>query len=247
MVVRLNRYLSMCGVVSRRKADELIRRGEVRVNGLVVNELGYGVDTEMDEVEVLGRVLRPEKRRYIILNKPRLYLTALGKGKGGRRTIEELITDIPERVYPVGRLDYDAEGLLILTNDGELANRVLHPRYKLPKVYTALVKGMVSSWTLEKMAKGTRLDDGPAIPDHVDVVKYEGENTLIKIAFHEGRNRLVKRFLASFNHPVLRLKRIAVGSVKLGRLPRGSWRYMTEEELLILKKTVGLDRGYKTD
>jgi len=233
----------MCGVASRRKADELISKGKVRINGLVVNELGYGVDIEKDEVEILGRVLKPEKKRYAILNKPRLYLTTLGKGEEGKKTIEELIRDIPGRVYPVGRLDYDAEGLLILTNDGELANRILHPRYKLPKVYIAMVKGKVSEKTLGRMIAGTRLDDGPAIPDSVNIVKYEDENTLLKIPFHEGRNRLVKRFLAEFNHPVLKLKRIAVGPIKLGKLPRGSWRYMTEEELMILKKSIGLGTG----
>ncbi|HKQ33470.1 MAG TPA: pseudouridine synthase, partial [Thermodesulfobacteriota bacterium] len=129
MIVRLNKYISMCGVASRRKADELIESGDVRVNGKVVKELGRSVDTETDRIEVMGNVLEPELKRYIMLYKPKLYITALGEGQDKKRTIEELIKGIPERVFPVGRLDYDAEGLIILTNDGELANKILHPRY----------------------------------------------------------------------------------------------------------------------
>ena len=238
MIVRLNRYLSMCGITSRRKADYFIKEGRIRINGFVVKEFGYRVDTEKDKIEISGRIIGPEKKRYLVLNKPRLYLTSLGAGEGGKKTIEELITDIPERVYPVGRLDYDTEGLLILTNDGELANRILHPSYELPKVYTALVKGTVSEKSLGKMILGTGLDDGPAIPDNVSVLKYEAKNTLLEIKFHEGRNHLVKRFLAEFSHPVLRLKRTGIGPVELGRLRKGSWRDMTEEEVMALKKGI---------
>jgi 23S rRNA pseudouridine2605 synthase len=235
VIVRLNRYLSMCGISSRRNADQLLKEGKVRVNGLVVNELGYRVDTEKDTIDVGSEIIRPQKKRYIVLNKPPLYLTTL-KQEGKKKTIRELIKDIPERVYPVGRLDYDTEGLLILTNDGEIANTIIHPRYKMPKVYVALVKGRVERKTLEKMTAGTRLEDGFAKPDHVEIIKYEAQNTLVEITFHEGKNRLVKRFLLKFDHPVLKLKRIAVGPVKLGALPRGRWRDMTDEELKILGK-----------
>jgi 23S rRNA pseudouridine2605 synthase len=231
----------MCGVSSRRKADELIRKGKVRINGLVVNQLGQDVDTERDKIEVLGKMVLPEKKRYVLLNKPRLYLTALGKDEGGKKTIEELIKDIPERVYPVGRLDYDTEGLLILTNDGELANRILHPRYKLPKIYIALVSGVVKKGTLEKMVTGTRLEDGGAIPDSVRIIKRENENSVLEITFHEGRRHLVKRFLSNFGHPVLRLKRIAEGPIKLGNLPTGRWRYIKERELNALRKSMGMN------
>lgn len=235
MIARLNRYLSMCGIASRRKADQIVSEGRVRVNGLVVKELGYRVDTEKDTIEVGGEVIRPERKRYVVLNKPPLYLTTLKQE--GKKTIQELIKGIPERVYPVGRLDYDTEGLLILTNDGELANTIIHPRYKLPKVYVALVKGKIERKTLEKMIRGTRLEDGFARPDRVKIIKYEAQNTLVEITFHEGRNRLVKRFLLKFEHPVLRLKRIAVGPVRLGALPRGRWRDMTDEELRALAPT----------
>lgn len=241
MIIRLNRYLSMCGITSRRKADDFIKKGRVKINGFVVKELGYSVDTETDTIEISGRVVRPEKKRYLLLNKPRLYLTSLGEGEEGKKTIEELIKDIPERIYPVGRLDYDTEGLLILTNDGELANGILHPSYGLAKVYLALVKGTVRAKTLERIITGTQLEDGPAIPDDVGILKYEDKNTLIEIKFHEGRNHLVKRFLAEFNHPVLKLKRTRVGPIKLGKLTKGSWRDMTEEEIVALKKAINFN------
>ena len=147
----------MCGVASRRKADELIMQGRVKVNGLVVKEFGWRVDPEKDVVEVDGKEVKPPRYRYIILYKPCCYLTALGEGKDGKKTIEELIKDIPERVYPAGRLDYNAEGLLLLTNDGELANRIMHPRYKLPKTYLVWVDGKVNEEEIK--AIGLRLAD----------------------------------------------------------------------------------------
>jgi len=239
LIVRLNRYLSMCGISSRRNADELIVSGKVRVNGELVNELGYKIDTEIDKVEIGRKILEIERKRHVLLNKPRFYLTALGKGEGGRKTIDELITDIPERVYPVGRLDYDTEGLLILTNDGELAHKIMHPSYELIKVYHAHVRGEVNKETLEKMKRGAELKDGFARPDYIKVVKYDDKEAVIHIAFHEGRNRLVKRFLSEFGHPVLKLKRISVGPIKLGNLPEERWRNLTMNELRALKKAVG--------
>ncbi len=228
----------MCGITSRRKADDLIKNGKITINGRVVKEFGHRVDTGKDIIEIADKIVRLEEKRYLLLNKPRLYLTSLGEAEEGRKTIGLLIKDIPERVYPVGRLDYDTEGLLILTNDGELANRILHPRYELPKVYAALVKGKISGKTVEEMVRGAQLEDGPAIPDSVSILKYVDNNTLLVIEFHEGRNRLVKRFLAEFNHSVLKLKRTRVGPIKLGKLPKGSWRDMTEDEVAALKKAI---------
>ena len=229
----------MCGISSRRNADELIASGKVRVNGVVVNELGFRIDTETDEVRVGRETLRIERKRYILLNKPRFYLTALGRVQDDKKTIEELITDIPERIYPVGRLDYDTEGLLILTNDGELGNKILHPGYELRKVYQAIIRGWVRKDTLRKMKAGAELKDGYAVPDSVKIVKCEDKQTVVVIAFHEGRNRLVKRFLSEFGHPVLRLKRISIGPINVGNLPLGRWRNLTVNELLALKKAIG--------
>jgi 23S rRNA pseudouridine2605 synthase len=235
MIVRLDKYLSICGVTSRRNADELLKKGRVMINGIVINELGCRVDTERDRVEIEGKVIKPEGKRYIVLNKPSLYLTTLRKPKDDKKTILELIKDIPERVYPVGRLHYDTQGLLILTNDGELANRIIHPRYKLPKVYSALVEGKVNVRTLEKMMAGTRLEDGfAAKPDYVRIVQYKDKNTLLEVTFHEGRKHIVKRFLSSFNHPVLSLYRIQIGPIKLWKIPPGKWRDMTQAELKAL-------------
>jgi len=241
MEVRINKFLSEAGVASRRKAEKLILEGRVKVNGEVVRSLGTKVNPEVDIVEIDGKRIKPQRKRYIILNKPCCYLTQLGKSRDGRKTIEELIKDIPERVFPVGRLDYNTEGLLILTNDGELANRILHPRYKLPKVYLALVEGRVSQKTLKAMVKGTELEDGFAKPDSVRIVRYEGKDTLLEIVFHEGRKHLVKRYLARFGHKVKRLKRIAIGPIKLGKLSPGKWRELNKGELAQLFKAVGLN------
>jgi len=231
----------MCGVASRRKADELIESGGVKVNGKVVKELGRSVDTETDRIEVMGNVLEPELKRYVMLYKPKLYITALGEGQDKKRTIEELIKGIPERVFPVGRLDYDAEGLIILTNDGELANKILHPRYELPKVYRARVRGVPGAETFAKMKTGTDLDDGPAKPDWIKIIKNDGESTTVEISFHEGRNHLVKRFFAKFGHPVMQLTRMSVGPIRLGSLERGRWRDLTPSELRMLGRAI--DKG----
>lgn len=238
MKLRLNKYLSMCGVASRRKADELISTGHVRINGVVERELGRTIDTETDTVQVDGMAVKPEPKRYIVLHKPKLYVTAIGEGQDDKKTIDELIMDIPERVYPVGRLDYDVEGLLILTNDGELANRILHPRYELPKVYWARVKGSIDNVTYLKMKEGIELEDGPARPDSIKIVKREKDMTAVEITFHEGRHHLVKRYFAGFGHPVRQLRRISVGPVELGNLSRGRWRSMSEDELRSLRRAV---------
>ncbi len=240
MRVRINKFLSEAGVASRRKAERLILEGRVRVNGELVRNLATRVDPAKDIVEVDGKIVKPQRKRYIILNKPCCYLTQLGSSPDGRKTIQELIRDIPERVFPVGRLDYNTEGLLLLTNDGELANRILHPRYKLPKVYLALVEGKVSQDTLRRMKRGTELEDGYARPDNVRVVRYEGRSTLLEITFHEGRKHLVKRFLGNFGHKVKRLKRIAIGPIRLGKLSPGKWRDLNKGELALLFKAVGL-------
>jgi len=241
LIVRLNKYISMCGVASRRKADELIESGGVRINGRVVKELGRTIDTETDRIEVLGSVLEPELKRYIVLYKPKLYITALGEGQDKKRTIEELIKGIPERVFPVGRLDYDAEGLIILTNDGELANKILHPRYELPKVYRARVRGVLGNETCTKMKAGTELEDGPAKPDWIKIIKNDGVSTTVELSFHEGRNHLVKRIFAKFGHQVLQLTRMSVGPIKLGSLERGRWRELTATELKMLSRD--LEKG----
>ncbi len=239
MRVRLNKFLADAGVCARRKADKLIEEGRVKVNGQPAR-LGMFIDPERDRVEVDGKLIKPQRKRYLIFNKPCCVLTQLGKDPRGRKTLDQFLKGIPERVYPVGRLDYNTTGLLILTNDGELAQRILHPRYKLPKVYIALVEGRVHPKTLKAMKKGTELEDGFAKPDNVRIIRYEGDNTRLEITFHEGRKHIVKRFLAKFGHKVKELHRTQIGPIKLGKLPPGKIREMTKAEVNMLKHAVGL-------
>jgi 23S rRNA pseudouridine2605 synthase len=242
MKVRLNKFLAEAGVCARRKADKLIEEGRVKVNGKPA-KVGMVIDPQKDIVEVDGKVIKPERKRYLIFNKPCCVLTQLGEDKARRRkTLDEFLKKIPERVYPVGRLDYNTTGLLILTNDGELAQRILHPRYKLPKVYIALVEGKVTPRTLKEMKKGAILEDGYAKPDDIRIIRYEGDNTRLEITFHEGRKHIVKRFLGHFGHKVKELHRTQIGPIKLGKLPPGKMRDMTPQELNQLFHAVGLKK-----
>lgn len=235
----MNKFLADAGVCARRKADKLIEEGRVKVNGEPA-KLGMTVNPQRDIVEVDGKPVKPQRKRYLIFNKPCCVLTQLGKDPRGRKTLDEFLNKIPERVFPVGRLDYNTTGLLILTNDGELAQRILHPRYKLPKVYIALVEGRVHPKTLKEMKKGTELEDGFAKPDGVRIVRYEGDDTRLEIVFHEGRKHIVKRFLAKFGHRVKQLHRTQIGPIKLGKLPPGKIKEMNIVELNRLKHAVGL-------
>ncbi len=241
MKIRLNKYLSMCGVSSRRGADELIKNGEVSINGEVEHNLGVTVDPESDTVQVRGVTIKPQPFRYVILNKPKLYITALGEGQDDKKTVQHLLSDIPQRVYPVGRLDYDVEGLIICTNDGELANRVLHPSFELSKTYRAVVKGKVSKAKCDRMAMGVELEDGFAKPDSIELLGSDKDSSTLNVSFHEGRNHLVKRFFEGFGNPVSELKRISVGPIGLGDLKKGRWRDLTDIELINLKKELGIE------
>lgn len=230
----------MCGVSSRRGADELIKQGEVRINGKVEFNLGSTIDPDRDIVKVHGKIIKPEQNRYVVLNKPKLFITALGEGQDEKKTIQELIGDIDQRVYPVGRLDYDVEGLILLTNDGELANRVLHPSFELKKTYFAIVKGNITKAKSLRMAEGIELEDGYARPDSIKILKTDNSSSNVEISFHEGRNHLVKRFFAEFMHPVKQLRRISVGPLNIGNLERGRWRDLTTKELRNMKKALDL-------
>ena len=201
--------------------------------------LGRRVDVETALIELDGAPIgvRPDLVHYL-LNKPAGVVTTADDPEG-RPTVVGLVPTEP-RVFPVGRLDFGTEGLLLLTNDGELAQRILHPRYKLPKVYEALVEGRVHPKTLKEMKKGTQLEDGFAKPDRVRIIRYEGDDTRLEIVFHEGRKHIVKRFLAKFGHRVKQLHRTQIGPIKLGKLPPGKMREMTTAELNQLKHAAGL-------
>ncbi len=207
-MIRLNRFISQSGMCSRRKADILIKEGRVKVNGKVVTQPGIKIDPERDTVEIDGKLIKPqEKKVYIKVYKPRGYLTQLGKDKFGRKTLSDLMEEagIKEKVFPAGRLDFDSEGLLILTNDGDFANIIMHPRKKIPKKYIVEVKGRVSSETFNKMKKGKKLNDTFLKPDDIKILKKKKNSTILEITIHTGQKRIIRRFMKSFGYSVLSL------------------------------------------
>jgi 23S rRNA pseudouridine2605 synthase len=238
---RVQKYLAHAGVASRRHAEELIEAGMVTINGVVVRELGARVVTGRDEVRVRGRLVRPAREGqclYILLNKPIGPVTT-SSDERGRRTVLDLLPDEwrARRVYPVGRLDRDTEGLLLLTDDGTLALRLTHPRYALEKEYHALVAGHPAPEVLERLASGVLLagEARPTAPANVRVLRREGANTWVVVAIHEGRNRQVRRMLEAEGHPVLRLRRVRVGPLTLGALEPGQSRLLTALEVAALR------------
>lgn len=230
--MRVQKLLSERGVASRRKSEELILQGRVTVNGMPC-ALGQSVDPEKDAVLVDGKPLPVlSERVYIILHKPRGYVTTLSDEKG-RKNVTELV-DCGRRVYPVGRLDMDSEGLLLLTDDGAFANTLMHPKHQVDKVYLVTVKGCTPE-ALEKLSQPVNLDGYWIQKPEVRLIR-EGEKSVIEVVIHEGRNRQVRRMCAMAGMEVLRLKRIQEGTLCLGDLPLGKWRYLTAQELADLKR-----------
>lgn len=236
---RLQKYLSRAGEASRRQAEEWIRAGRVSVNGRVVTEMGILVDPDRDEVAVDGRRVRGEARPVtVMLHKPYGYLSTT-KDPQGRRVVTGLVGEEWGRLYPVGRLDYDATGLLLLTNEGELAHRLMHPRYQVARTYRVTVVGAPNRETLGRLRAGVELEGRP-VPAQVLVRKRQPDKTVLELTVGEGRYHLIKRLLEIVGHPVLKLKRIAFGPLSLGTLPRGSHRQLTPGEMGALKAAVGL-------
>ena len=236
---RLQKFLSRAGVASRRAAEEYIQAGRVAVNGQVVTVMGVKVDPDKDVVEVDGRAVKVAAApRTVMLHKPYGYVCTLSDPQG-RRVVTELLGKMPDRLYPVGRLDYDATGLLLLTNDGELAYRLTHPSYVVPRAYRVTVAGEVSKETLRQISAGVDLDGRVVYPE-VQVNKRELGKTVLEITVHEGRYHLVKRLMDRVGHPVVKLKRIAFGPLKLEGLPRGTFREVTGREMAALKAEVDL-------
>jgi 23S rRNA pseudouridine2605 synthase len=232
--VRLQKVLAQAGIASRRACEVLISEGRVEVNSEVVLEQGRRVDPERDVIRVDGaRIPPPRRHRYLALNKPRGVVATMDDPEG-RRTIADLLDTRQlrnERLFHVGRLDTDSEGLLIMTNDGDLAQRLAHPSYEVPKTYIAEVAGVVSEQTLKRLRRGITLEDGPVKPTSVKIVSSVGDKTLLKITLQEGRNRIVRRTMEAVGHPVRRLSRIGIGPVRLGNLKVGEYRELTREEL----------------
>lgn len=234
MLQRLQKCISEAGVASRRAAEQMISDGRVTVNGVPAG-LGQKADPEVDEIRIDGRLLpRWEQSVYIMLHKPRGYVTTM-HDEQGRKTVAELVRSVGVRVYPVGRLDLDSEGLLLMTNDGETANAVMHPSHAVNKVYHVTVSGAPVETAAETMRSMTDLDGEPIAPPEVRVL---GEDRL-SVTIHEGKNREVRRLCAAAELTVRRLIRVQEGSLKLGDLKRGTWRYLTESEIRTLRREAG--------
>lgn len=227
--MRLQKALAHSGVASRRRAEEYIREGRVKVNGQVVNEMGVVV-TANDNIEVDGKPIKLESKKvYILLHKPKGYITSVSDPKG-RKTVIDLIDGIEERIYPVGRLDYDSSGLLFLTNDGQFANFLMHPKHEILKTYIVTVKGKPSENAIQSLRKGIKIENYITAPAYVNVLSIYENKTKLEITIHEGRNRQVRKMCEKIGNPVIRLKRVAYGGVQLGNLKPGEWRYLTESE-----------------
>lgn len=231
MQERLQKILSRAGVASRRHAEELIASGRVSVNGRTVSEQGTKADPDNDDIRVDGKpVVIPSTHRYLLLNKPPGYITTLNDPQG-RPLVTDLLKGITQRLFPVGRLDYNTEGLLILTSDGEWANRLAHPRHGVEKEYHVRVRGAVTSRQLQTLAEGVQLDDGITSPATVGLLRESGNSSWISVAIHEGRYRQVRRMCEAVGLTVVRLRRVRYGSVSLGTLKPGEWRDLSPDEI----------------
>lgn len=234
--MRLQKFLAACGVASRRGAEELIKQGKVQVNGETITEMGVQIDEDKDKVTYNGQPVELEKKMvYILLNKPVGYVTTVSDDKG-RNTVMDLVADIPVRIYPVGRLDYDTEGLLLMTNDGDLTYRVTHPKNQVEKTYEAEVTGNITMNTLLQLRNGVLLDGVKTRPAKVEVIGATQFGTKLEITIHEGKNRQVRRMFESVGCIVKRLKRTREAGLILGHVPLGHWRRLTESEINMLKK-----------
>ncbi len=235
MIVRLQKYLAEAGIASRRKSEELILSGRVSVNGKIVSELGVKVDCEKDVIEFDGkRIFKNKKYVYIIFNKPEGCVSTV-KDQFGRKTVLSCLKDIKERVYPVGRLDYDTSGLLILTNDGELTYTLTHPKHNVSKTYIAKVDKIPPKDAVDKFKKGIVIDGYKTAPASLKIIKKDEKSAVLEIIIHEGRNRQVRKMCAAVGCKVLRLKRVAVGNIKIDGLKKEEYRFLNDEEVRYLK------------
>jgi 23S rRNA pseudouridine2605 synthase len=241
-MLRLQRFLAMAGVASRRRAEELIVGGTVRVNGRVVTQLGTKIDPERDRVTVAGRRVQPEEKQYLLLNKPEGTVATLSDPQG-RPTIGDLLPrKSGARLYPVGRLDFHTAGALLVTNDGDLAQALIHPSRRIEKTYHVKVRGHVGAGALDKLANGVRLEDGPAPSARVAIVTTTGKHTWLEITLAESRPRQVPRMCEAVGHPVMRAIRVAFAGVGIEGLPAGETRPLEDAEIAELRKLTGVGK-----
>lgn len=235
MEERLQKYMARCGVASRRKCEEMIISGRVMIDNEVATELGTKILPNKNIVKVDGKIIFPEENKlYIALNKPTGYLSTV-KDDRGRKTILDLVK-VNERIYPIGRLDYDTSGLILLTNDGDVYNNVIHPRVAINKTYIATIKGVINANEIKMFKDGIDIGGYITAPGNCEVINKENDSCRVKITIHEGKNRQVRRMCDAIGHPVISLKRISVGKIKLTNdLKEGSWRYLNENEISYLK------------
>jgi pseudouridine synthase len=242
MIERLQKILSRAGIASRRAAERLMLDGRVTVNGETVRELGTKADAAHDDIRVDGRRVRlPERHRYLLLNKPRGYVTTRSDPQR-RPTVVDLLRGVKEYVYPVGRLDYDSEGLLLLTNDGDLAARLMHPSHAVARVYEARVLGVPDVHDLNRLARGIVIDGRRTEPADVRILPRgrDDERATLLVTIREGRNRQVRHMCEAIGHPVVELKRVAIGPIRDARLKPGQWRELTSAEVESLRKAAGV-------
>ena len=229
--MRLNKFIALCGVASRRGADEIIANGRVTVNGSIVQTMGVDIDTQNDLVCVDGKTVRPQTENvYIMLNKPAGTICACSDDRG-RQTVVDLISGIDARVFPVGRLDYDTEGLLLLTNDGDFAYRCTHPKHEISKTYFAVVKGILNDHAIKTLCGGVVIDGYKTSRAEIEVRERTSKRTEILISIHEGRNRQIKKMFQLVGCRVTFLKRVAVGKLQIGSLGMGEWRMLERKEI----------------
>lgn len=242
--VRLQKYLAECGVASRRKSEELIEQGKVRVNGNTA-AIGDKINPKRDTVTVNGKkIVKQKKCTYIMLHKPRGFITTMSD-EMDRKCVAELIKDVPGRVYPVGRLDRDSEGMLLFTNDGEFANALAHPAKHVPKTYRVTVRPTITEEQITKLTTGIVIEDRMTAPAEVRVVTKQEGRVVLEIILYEGRNRQIRKMCEELGLEVARLKRTAIGSIKLGMLKQGDYRELTEDEVRKLMLAAGMERKKK--
>ncbi len=237
--MKLNHYIAVAGITSRRKAVDLIKEGKVTLNGAVVKEPGICVG-EKDHVKVGGKLIKPERKKlYILLNKPAGYVTTLNDEKGRNTVLDLLTKEVKQRIYPVGRLDYNTSGLLLLTNDGELAHKLAHPSSEITKSYRAKLNKPVSESVIEQIKEGVNLEDGPVIVDAVDYWSRK-KNDQLKIVLHSGRNRILRRLFEALGFLVKSLDRYGYAGLRARGLAKGAFRMLTSKEIEMLKKMSGI-------